>query len=175
MSTSGSDFRIAAAWRLVATVSSIITALLSYRLYNQYLGKSLFVLVITAINIIALLPQFDGGYRLVINRRLLADGPGLTRRPLVDFAQALYSWGALGAGVFGMGLMALYRRRAGAMEALPLPFYLGIGSMGFMFILSTAQTQLLIGLGRQRQMFVLNALSAWLYLGLLWTLLKAGQ
>ncbi len=176
MSTVRSDFRITTAWRLFATVSSIITALLSYRLYNQYLGKSLFVLIITAINIIALLPQFDGGYRMVINRRLLADGPGPTRRHLVDFAQALYSWGAVAAGLIGIGLMCLYRLRAGSqVAALPLLFYLSLGAMGFMFILCTAQTQLLIGLGRQRQMFILNAVSAWLYLGLLWTLLKGGQ
>lgn len=176
MSSVHSEFRQTALWRLAATVSSIVTALLALKLYEKYLGQSLFGLVLTAVNIVGLLPQFDGGYRVAINRRLLVEGPGAARRQLVDFAQALYSWGALAAGILGIGLLLLFSlgpevRSAGE----PSSFYLALGSIGFLAVLGTAQTQLLVGLGRQRQLFILNALSAWVYLGVLWSLFQAGQ
>lgn len=176
MSTASSDFRRTALWRLVATVSSLLTALLAFRLYEKYLGESLFGLVLAAVNIVGMLPQFDGGYRLVINRRLLAGGSENERRRLVDFAQALYSWGALAAGILGVGLLTLYSLGPNVRNAgQPLGFYLALGAMGALAVLSTAQTQLLIGLGRQRHLFVLNALASWLYLGVLWVLFRAGH
>ena len=176
MSVTSSEFRRTTLWRLVSTISSIVTSMLAYRLYDQYLGKSLFGLVMTAVGIVGMLPQFDGGYRLVINRRLLADGPGVERRRLVDFAQALYSWGALAAGVIGILLLTLYGLGPQARSAgQPLGFYLALGFTGGMAVLGTAQTQLLVGLGRQQHLFILNALGSWLYLGTLWMLFRSGE
>ncbi len=176
MSTAGSEFRQTALWRLVSTVSSIVTSLISYRLYNDYLGKSLYGLLMPVVLVVGMLPQFDGGYRLAINRRLLVGGLGADRRQLVDFAQALYSWGALAAGGLGILLLTLYSWAPEAREAdQPWSFYLSLGLMGAMAVLSSSQTQLLVGLGRQRHLFALNALGAWLYVGTLWLLFRSGQ
>jgi len=149
--------------------------MLAFRLYKQYLGPSLFGLVIAAVNIVGMLPQFDGGYRLAINRRLLAGGSQAERRRLVEFAQALYSRGAVAAGVLGTAFLILYSLGPKIREAgQPFGFYLALGVLGALAVLSTAQTQLLVGLRQQRQLFILNAINSWLYLGTLWVLFRMG-
>lgn len=176
MSSAGAEFRRTTLWRLASAASAIVTSLLAYRLYNHYLGKALYGLVLTAVNIVGMLPQFDGGYRLAINRRMLADGPGPGHRRLVDFAQALYSRGALLAGGTGMLLLTLYGLGPQARHAgQPWTFYLTLGFMGALAVLGTAQMQLLVGLGRQRHLFALHTLGAWLYVGVLWIAFRSGQ
>ncbi len=172
----GSGFRLTTLWRFLATGSSVVTALLAFRLYDYYLGAGRWGLIQTAVIVVGLLPQFDGGFRLAINRRLLAGGVRAERRELVDFAQVFYSWAALVAGALGMILLAGYSLSQNARAAgTPLSFYLILGSLGAFTILSTAQSQLLVGLGRQQQLFLLNTLAAWLNLGVLWFAFRRGQ
>ena len=172
-----SGFRATTLWRLFAAGSSVLTALITFHLYDQYLGRAgLFGLIQTAVTVVALLPQFDGGFRLAINRRLLLGGNPIDRRNLVDFAQVFYSWMALFAGLLGMLVLTGYSWNQNARNAgVPWSFYLTLGSLGGWVVLNTAQSQLLVGLGRQRQLFILNVIAAWLNLGILWLAFRQGQ
>ena len=172
-----SGFRATTLWRLFAAGSSVLTALITFHLYDQYLGRAgLFGLIQTAVTVVALLPQFDGGFRLAINRRLLLGRNPIDRRNLVDFAQVFYSWMALFAGLLGMLVLTGYSWNQNARNAgVPWSFYLTLGSLGGWVVLNTAQSQLLVGLGRQRQLFILNVIAAWLNLGILWLAFRQGQ
>ena len=163
------DFLHTVAWRVVAAGSTVATAMVSFKLYGRYLSPQVYGLVQSALVVVSSLPLFDGGFRTAVNRELLTGHDPVERRQLLDFTQVLNTWMAALALLLGMGAMMCYRLSPNARASgEPLSFFLALGGLAGLVLMASAQSNLLLGLGGQRQMFVLNALAPWINLLSLW-------
>lgn len=121
------------------------------------------------------LPYLDLGYRTTINRRILAEPSETERLLLVQFSQLLYRRISLVLLPTVLVGMALYSR-IGAVRTAgePISFFLLMGLGGAALTLVSAQTNLLVGLGQQRRLFQINAMTSCLNLTVVWVGLQNG-
>jgi len=75
------------AWRVASVLSTVVANLVALKLCGRYLPDGVFAVVQAALQIIAWLPLLDGGFRLAINRELLARSDAARRRRLLEFGQ----------------------------------------------------------------------------------------
>ena len=159
---------------MFATGGSVVSGFAALRLLSRHVSKEDYAVVGVAVNMMNYLPLLDGGFRMVINRRLLSgkgldDGNSATRRTeLVHFSQSLQTWVGLLALAVGTVLMLLYSKTPNAHDAhQPWTFYLALAGAGAIGMLAQMQATLLTGLGRQAQVFGLNGFTSLSYLALL--------
>jgi O-antigen/teichoic acid export membrane protein len=168
------EFSLPLVSRVVAAVSAMASGLICLRLYRR-LDLADFGVVAVALQILNYLPLLDGGFRLTVNRLILAEVDGDKRRPLAQFYQKLHLY------ITGLGFaaalicMVVYWALPTAREAgHPLIFFITLGVVGALTVGSGVQAGLLIGLRAQEQTFLLTAVNAWLNAGVLWIALRAG-
>ncbi len=148
------------AWRVFATGVQVISGLVTLRLLSRHVSTADYAVVGAALAMMTYLPLLDGGFRMVVNRRLLA-GDVKERTALLQFSQVLQSWVGLGALAIGAIAMIAYSVTPNARKAgEPLAFYLALGGAGAAGMLSQMQASLLTGLGRQAQVFALNGFTS---------------
>jgi O-antigen/teichoic acid export membrane protein len=161
--------------KLLANVSSIIYILLALKLYRQHVTQEVYGLFMVLLGMLNNLALVDGGFRLTLNRNLLAAPRPEERRRLLEFGQTLYSIGGLFALVAGILLMVGYGLTPAARVAgQPLYYFAIMGTLGGLTVISAAQCQLLIGLGMQSRLYLLNILNSWGFLGGLWLAFRLG-
>lgn len=153
------------AWRVFATGGNVVSGLVTLRLMSKHVSKPEYAVVGAALGMMMYLPLLDGGFRMVVNRRLLAarslDSNDQERINLLHFSQSLQSWVgivALSVSVLLMGLYALTPNARAAHESWL--FYLMLGTAGAMGMLAQMQATLLTGLGRQAQVFAINGFAS---------------
>jgi O-antigen/teichoic acid export membrane protein len=162
-------------WRALSAGSWGFVSLLCLRLISHHLPQSTYGFIGVAIIIAGLLPSFDGGFRTVINRRLLATSEPEGRRRLVEFSQALYLRLSLLFAVAGLIALLLYKESPNVRAlGLPLGWFLVVGASGGLLLFTGASVQALIGVGWQRHMSALQVLMAWLTYLCLWGGFKTG-
>jgi O-antigen/teichoic acid export membrane protein len=163
------EFAQTAVWRAASAASSVFAALISFKLYQKFLSVETFGLVQAALMVVRQMPLFDGGFRTAVNRGLLSSTATAERRPLVDFIQWFNTGLALAAAGVGVAAMMAYRWTPNArVSGESLAFFVSLGLLAGLVLLAAAQSQVLIGLGAQRQMFIINAGTPWINLLALW-------
>lgn len=156
-------------WKILANISSVISMLLALKMYQGNVSQEVYGLFIVLISVLNGLSLVDGGFRLTLNRKLLAAPSTDERRHLLEFGQTLYSIGGLGALVVGVLLMLAYGLTPSAQVAHePLYFFAVMGTLGGLTVIYAAQSQLLIGLGMQSRLYLLTTVNSWSFLGGLW-------
>ena len=122
---------------MFATGASVVSGFATLRLLSRHVSKEDYAVVGVAVNMMNYLPLLDGGFRMVINRRLLSgkgldEGDTATRRTeLIHFSQSLQSWVGLLALGMGTALMMLYSQTPNARDAhQPWTFYLALAAAG---------------------------------------------
>ncbi len=153
------------AWRVFATGGSVVSGLATLRLLSDHVSKPEYAVVGAALGMMMYLPLLDGGFRMVVNRRLLAarslDSADQERVDLLHFSQSLQSWVGVVALLVGALLMVLYALTPNASAAHePWSFYLLLGAAGAMGLMAQMQATLLTGLGRQAQVFAINGFAS---------------
>ncbi len=170
----GSFFKTVA-WKVSATLSGALAGMLMLRLLQAYLLPARYGVVVVALQAMLYLPLLDFGFRTTLNRRLLVEPDPVHRRRLLHFGQALYlRLGGLVLLAAGL-LMVLYAQTATARQAgEPLLFFVALGAAGAFSVLAFAQVNLLVGLGDQQRVFLLNTVGSWANLLGLWAGLRLG-
>ena len=162
-------------WKILANISSVISMLLALKVYRQHVSTEVYGLFGVLLAMLNNLAQVDGGFRLTLNRRLLATPSPEERRRLLEFGQTLYSIGGLLALVAGTFLLLGYGLTPAAVVAgQPLYFFAIMGSLGGLLMISVAQCQLMIGLGMQSRLYLLTTLNSWGFLAGLWLGFRVG-
>ncbi|MGC1479950.1 MAG: oligosaccharide flippase family protein [Chthoniobacterales bacterium] len=152
------EFVKAAAARLLAVVSGLVGGLVSLKLYGHFLTPSAYGIIAVALQVINYLPMLDGGFRTATNRRLLACEPD-ERQSLVLFAQTVYSWLLLLGLVCGTAAMLGYAVIRGDQSAWSPQLSLLLGLVGAVSMYAGAQAGLLLGLGSQALLGIVNGIA----------------
>ncbi len=135
--------------RVFATGSSVVSGLILLRVFPRYVGGDEWGVVNVTLQVLTYLPLLDGGFRLVLNRELLAAVPE-RRAGILQFGQSLAHRLTLAALVLGPLLTLAYSLSPGARDtALPAAFYLAVGAAGAVTFASSMQVLTLVGLDRQ--------------------------
>jgi Membrane protein involved in the export of O-antigen and teichoic acid len=169
------EFLKASGARLFAVAAIFASGLANLKLYGHFFTPDVYGIMVVALQLIGYLPMLDGGFRMATNRRLLAADPG-QRQSLILFSQEIYSW-LLAAGLFvGAILMAGYSllRRSDIGGTDTSLLFLTLGACGAFSMFANAQANLLLGLGAQATMSVINGISALLGVGALAAALITG-
>src|SRR5258708_5985284 len=165
----------AVAWRAFSIGSITVAGFLSLRLYSRYLTPEIYGVVLVAMQIMAYLPLLDGGFRTVVNRRILAETNREEKLRVIRFGQIFYSWFALLVILAAALCMVAYSFFLHTTEAgQSAAFFLSLGLASALSVLSSAQMGLLVGLQAQPPFFVLLSLNAGFGVGALWLSLRAG-
>ena len=64
---------VAVIFRVVASLVGVATAFISIRLYNLHISKEVYGAISVGLAIIGYLPLMNGGFRMVLNQRMLAE------------------------------------------------------------------------------------------------------
>lgn len=170
-----SVFFTAVSWRVFSLASLVVAGMVSLKLYGLYFGKVTWGILAAASTLLGYLTYLDGGFRTTINQNILAEPEPAKKLELIQFCQSLYSNLMLVFLGTGLLLMLGYAFTPTAKESgIPVTFFLAMGLVGGATVVTGSQINLLIGLQRQSQMFMLSAASAWLGLGTLWLSLRGG-
>lgn len=156
------EFLQAASARLFLVCSSLVTGLLSLKLYGRYFAPDVFGVIAVAMQIAGYLPTFDGGFRTVTNRLLLATHEDSKRNQIATYAQTIYSW-LLAAAFLAISVLMLgYTEFANLKsdEHWSSWLFLSLGAAASLSLFATSQAGLLLGLGRQATMSIISGLSA---------------
>ncbi len=165
----------AISWRLIALISSVLSGLVVAALYTRHFSKEMATVLLAALNVIGYLPLFDGGFRTVANRRLLISTSEVEKSRIIEVCQSLYSALAIVFFVAAEVLVSVYATTPNPREAgVPYVFFVVMGLVAALNIICGSQMGLLLGLGAQKQMFILQTLIAWVTLGALQFWLHAG-
>src|SRR6266851_4873609 len=165
----------AVAGRAFSIGSTTVAGFFSLRLYSRYLTPETYGVILVALQLMAYLPLLDGGFRTVVNRRILAQPNREEKLRAIRFGQIFYSWFALlvilaaALSMAGYGFL-LHTRQAGQSAA----FFLSLGLASALSVVSSALIGLLVGLQAQPPFFLLLSLSAGFGVGALWLSLRAG-
>lgn len=159
-------------WRAASAASWALVSLLTIRFFDSV---EQFGVISPALLVLGSLPALDGGFRIALNRRLLASTDDAERRRHLELGQRLSSWFFIGTTLLGILVLTLYSRTPNARQSgIPFLFYPGLGIAGGLVILGSAILTQLTGLGLQRRMFMLQMLMAWLSVGMLWAGFRLG-
>lgn len=168
-------FAFSVGTRAFAVLSSVISGLVSLRLFGHYLETAEYGAVLVALQITSYLPLIDGGFRTTLNRTLLGEADPARRTSLILFGQVLCTW--LSLLITPLSLLALSAYGfTGTVQDVGLSpgLFLVLGLTGAAMFINTMQANLLVGLGNQAQLSLLTSLSSWLNLTVLWLGLKQG-
>jgi O-antigen/teichoic acid export membrane protein len=155
--------------------TQLVTGLIAVKLYGRYLGIEVYGVVVVALQIVSYLPFFDGGFRMVTNREILANPTAEQKQRLIDFSQTFYSLLTLLLVPMGLMLMFGYTRTpTAAHSGQPIAFFLALGVTAAVSFLGTSQIGLLVGLGAQAWFYLINALNSVVMVGALWASLRQG-
>lgn len=159
-------------WRAASAVSWALVSLLTIKLFDSV---EQFGVINPALLVLGSLPALDGGFRIALNRRLLAAKDDSERHGHLELGQRLSSWFFVGTTALGILILTLYSFTPNARQSgIPFLFYPGLGIAGGLVILGSAILTQLTGLGLQRRMFLLQLLMAWLSFGTLWAGFRLG-
>ncbi len=160
--------------RLFATGSSVVSGLILLRIFPRYVPTDEWGVVNVALQILVYLPLIDGGFRLVLNRELLASRPD-QRAVLLRFGQSLAHRLTLAALVAGPLLtLAFSFSRAARGTPLPPSFYIAVGVAGAVTFASSMQVLSLVGLDRQGLMSLVQGGGSAINIGVFWLALHGG-
>ena len=160
--------------KIFATGVAIVSGLVTLKLVAEYLTVTQFGLFMVAAQLLAYLPFFDGGLRMVINRELLA-GTEESRHRFLGFAQRFYSWFGLMLAPVVILMMTIYWLTPNANRAgEPLILFIAIGLSAALQVFAFAQANLLVGLQSQGTLFWLTGISNLAQLFLLFVGFKMG-
>jgi hypothetical protein len=68
-----SSLSVAVAWRVIASLISVASSFLTIRIYNLYVSKEVYGVILVGLGLIGYLPLLSSGFRMVLNQRMLAD------------------------------------------------------------------------------------------------------
>lgn len=161
--------------RVLATTSGLVSGLISIKLYSSHFTPELYGAVLLGLTIMSYLPLLDGGVSMIVNRSLLTGENNLSRSQVIKFFQVFYSFFLV--VIFGVSAicMTVYAHTPTAAAAgQPLFFFWALGLAATMVMFGSARVGLLVGLGSQASLFLLNALSTSTNVFALWIALKIG-
>lgn len=155
--------------RFFAVAATLTSGLVNLKLYGHFLTPDIYGVVVVALQIISYLPMLDGGFRMAVNRRLLATGESSERRALTVFSQEVYSWllvlGLMAGAILMAGYASFPRSHVSGHSTALL--FLAMGCSGALSMFAGAQAGLLLGLGRQAEMAIISGINALLGTGVL--------
>ncbi len=155
-------FLTAATWRIISTISLLLTSFYSLWLYTSYIRPERYGVIALALTIMAYLPYFDGGFRTVLNRAILASTDAGVRAGLLRFGQKLYTYLFLGIVVGNLLFMAIYGLMPGARaENLSLGFFLLFALANALTSSANIQWGVFVAAQQQSKLYILQTLSAW--------------
>lgn len=155
----------AISWRLVALLSNVLSGLVVAALYTRYFSKEMATVLLAALNVMGYLSLFDGGFRTVANRRLLISTHAAEKTRIIEVCQSLYTALAFVFFLAAEVLVSMYATTPNPREAgVPYVFFLAMGLVAALNIICGSQMGLLLGLGAQKQMFILQTIIAWVTL-----------
>lgn len=159
----------------MANASSFLCGLFTLWVVKRHLLPASYGVVVVALQVLQYLPMFDGGFRMVINRRLLVEDDAEVRRRLLEFSRCFYTYFALGILLLGGLSVWAYSWTSNAAQAgEPRWFFVTLGVTGAVQVIGYAQAGLLTGLGLQHRLYRSFALGAWTNLGVLSLALESG-
>lgn len=170
------DFLRAVSWRTVANASSLLNGVLTLWVVKRHLLPAAYGVVVVGLQLLQYLPMFDGGFRMVINRRLLAEKDPEVRERWLAFSRCFYTYFSLAvllAGALAVWAYSLAPNAAQAGESHW--FFVVLGATGALQVIGYAQASLLTGLGLQHQLYRSFALGAWTNLGVLVLAMESGM
>ncbi len=155
--------------------SSLVTNLLALKLCDRHLEVGRWVVIAGALQVLTLLPQLDGGFRVAINRALLSKGLAADQARYLRFGQSFTWWLGLAAMLGGGGVLFLLGLLPNARAlGMSLLFFVMFGVSGAVNLTLNSQANLLVGLGQQWRLFVVQALTAWVNFAVLAVALRFG-
>jgi O-antigen/teichoic acid export membrane protein len=160
--------------RFFATGVSLVTGLILLKVLDKYTSKESLGVITVSLRVLAYLPLLDGGFRLILNRELLAS-THTDREHLLLFGQTMANRTTVLAMMAGPIITLLYSFSYSASAAgLPTLYYFSIGVAGALTFASTMQVLTLVGLDRQGWMSVIQGAGSITNLVILWTSLHQG-
>jgi O-antigen/teichoic acid export membrane protein len=154
--------------KLFATTCSVVTGIVSLKLFDLYLTPREFGILAVCLQILAYLPFLDGGVRTAANYRVLSSSSDAEKTRLLVFCQKFYSWfglGILAATIIAMSAYWLTPNIRSSGE--PIAFFLVLGLVLALASMAIAQGGVLIALGAQDYTFWVQGISGLLNLGML--------
>ncbi len=169
------DFINAISWRVIALSSNVLSGLVVAALYTRYFSKEMATVLLAALNVMGYLSLFDGGFRTVANRRVLISTNPEEKSRIIEISQSLYTALAFVFFLAAELLVSIYATTPNPREAgIPFIFFLLLGLVAALNIICGSQMGLLLGLGAQKQMFILQTIIAWVTLAALQFWLRIG-
>lgn len=152
--------------RVGAGLIGVATAFISIRVYNFYVSKEVYGVILVGLQIVGYLQMTNGGFRMVINQRMLAEPSAEAVKATAWFGQALQTYFLLFVLLAGMALMAGYSQiPATHALGLPLLLFVATGAAAAATFHAGSQLALLVAFGEQVKSTVIQSL--WGILGLL--------
>ncbi len=166
---------LAALSRVVSNVCVVLAAFFSICLYNLYVSKEIYGTILVGLQIIGYLPLMSGGFRTVLNQRMLAQPDAETVRAVARFGQTLQSYFFVFVVVAGVSVMLAYSQTPKThVLGIPLLVFAATGLAGAVNFQAGGQLGLLVAFGEQ----VTSALiqGAWAIMGvvILWASFELG-
>jgi O-antigen/teichoic acid export membrane protein len=169
------SFKYAVIFRIIASACTVVTAFLSVRVYNLYVSKEIYGVILVGLQFIGYLPLVSSGFRTVIGRQMLAEADPAKKAQLGRFGQMLLSYFLVFATFASMAIMAAYSQEPGARATgLPVSLFIASGAAAVTSFLSGSQLGLLVSAGEQVQSSIIQGLSGLLGVSILWGSFAAG-
>lgn len=153
----------------------MVCALVSLKLYRNYLEPKTYGVIVVALQIVSYLPFLDGGFRTTTNRDILANTDRDHKLRLIRFSQTFYSLLTLVLIPVAVVLMTGYAMTSNAAHSAESPlFFLALGLVSAVSVLVWSQVTLLVGFQAQTTYFLLNSFAALVSLSAMWISLHSG-
>jgi O-antigen/teichoic acid export membrane protein len=153
----------------------VASAFISIRLYNLYVAKEVYGVVLVGLGIISYLPIMSAGFRMVLNQRMLADPDPEAAKATARFGQALQTYFLLFVLLAGMALMAGYSQVPSTRAlALPILVFIATGAAAAATFHAGSQLALLVAFGEQVISTIIQSLWGLLGLLILWITFRLG-
>lgn len=164
-----SAFIKAVGFRVFSVISSLACGLLSLRIISNHFSPESYGTILVALQILSYLPMMDGGLRTVLNRSLLASAPS-DQALLIEFGQKFYSWFVvivLPISLIAMALYTMILQSSSSPNHSIWLLYICLAAAGTLSVFAASQAGLLLGLGSQALLFLINGLASWVNLAVL--------
>ena len=166
---------VAVIFRVIASLISVASAFISIRLYNLYVSKEVYGVILVGLGIIGYLPMMSGGFRMVLNQRMLADPDAEGAKATARFGQAFQTYFVLFVLLAGMALMAAYSQVPSTRAlALPILVFVATGAAAAATFHAGSQLALLVAFGEQVISTVIQSLWGLMGLFILWATFRMG-